>query len=55
MEVIDLINDLCHCFEARKEISVLINNPHVYNLLISLIEDEEKLKWESLVETLKYT
>lgn len=53
MDVIDLINDLRHCFEARKEILVLIDNIHVYNLLMSLIEDEEESKWDSLVETLK--
>lgn len=52
-DVIDLINDLRHCFEARKEILVLIDNLHVYNLLMSLIEDEEESKWESLVEVLK--
>lgn len=45
MEVIDLINDLSHCFEARKEILLLIDNSHVYNLLMSLIEDEEESEW----------
>lgn len=44
-DIIDLINDLRHCFEARKEILLLIDNSHVYNLLMSLIEDEEESEW----------